>query len=152
MRSTSIFEQLLALVRADSSPAPSMQVAEYGDGLLLTLAPPDISPEERAEVWRVFAETLIEELQREVPEMRVRVVPPGDGFTGLLQYTWTRRTTTDMEERLYWSAIVAALPTVEALTNARLVELHRAEALSRKRAVAPPPRAASRAPSRRHVR
>ena len=128
-----------------------MQVVEYGDGLLLTLAPPDITPEERAEVWRVFAETLIEELQREVPEMRVRVVPPDDGFTGLLQYTWTRRTTTAMEERLYWNAIVAALPTVEALTNARLTDLYRSPALARQRSVAPPPRTQHRAPSRRRV-
>ena len=122
MRSISILEQLLAIVRPDSSKAPSIQVAEHGDGLLLTLAPPDISDEERAEVWQVFSTTLVEELRREAPEMRVRVVPPGDGLSGVLQYSWPRRTTSIVEERLYWEAIVAALPTVEALVNARLSE------------------------------
>lgn len=152
MRSISILEQLLAIVRSDSSNVPSMQVTEQDNGLLLTLAPSDISQEERADIWRVFAETLVEELRREVPELRVRVVPPAEGFSGVLQYTWPRRTTSILEERIYWEAIVAALPTVEALTNARLVDLYRSQAVAHKRTVAPPARAANRAPSRRQVR
>lgn len=151
MRSISILEQLLAIVRPDDSPAPSMQVAEHGDGLLLTLAPSDISPEDRDEVWRAFAVTLTEELNREVPEMRVRVIPPGDGLAGLLQYSYPRQSSLRFEERIYWEAIVAALPAVEAITNARLVERYKAPARANTKSIAPPSRAAQRPPTRRRV-
>lgn len=120
MNTRDILERLFGDTSAGVEPTPGLDCVEQGDGLLLTLYPPNVSEAIRAELWDAFAIELVAVVQSEHPDMRVRVIPPADGMSGIVQYAYPARTNSEMESRFYWRCIVELLPHVVTRANDRV--------------------------------
>jgi hypothetical protein len=125
MNTRDILERLFGDSAAAVEPTPGLDCHEHDDGLVLTLYPPSITEDIRAELWEAFATELTAVVQGEHPELRVRVIPPADGMSGIIQYAYPARTHTEMESRFYWRCIVELLPHIVSRSNDRVAMARR---------------------------